>query len=290
MVNGKEISITAADEENLPPETVREGRIENSKALVDAFKTMRKRAKFKAYMASISLPAHFCMLKEFDVPEGYFSETNDNLAWEIEQHINDKVTSFKTDFVDIGVGKIGKRSLAVASRAGLVNERANFLASVGLAPCAVEPDIISAHNALALIFLDFPSEHFLIVDISAPFTSFGMTIDGAFVTGGYFFTPKEVISGEEGSFELARALTQAFDSYFAVHGYAFGKKGPEMMIASGRYAESYLVSQVGNYLNVQVYDSDPFKSSWINVSKLKTSIPWPRLIKPFGLAMRSPYD
>lgn len=290
LVTAKGISITAAAEENLPPETVRNGRFEDQTALVAAFKAVRKRAKLNAYLASINIPAHFCTMKEFAVPEGYFSNDNDNLDWEIGQHVTGAISSYKTGFIEIDAVETKKRSLVVASRRGLIDERTKFLIAAGLSPCAVEPDILSTHNALAVIFLDFPSERFLIVDISAPFTSFGMVVDGVFLSGGYFPTPQEVISGEDGSFELARALTQAFNGYFAIQGFALGKKGPEMMIASGIYAEPFLVSQVGNYLNVQVYDSDPFKSSWVDTSKLKTAIPWHRLIKPFGLAMRSPYD
>jgi len=290
LIGAKSIQLTIADEEKLPPGVVKDGRIENPAAVIEAFKVLKKRAKLTAYIASINIPSHFCAIKEFDVPEGYFDDSNDNLAWEMGQHVNEIASLYKIKAVEAGEGNVGKRNLAVASRSVLVEERARLLTSFGLSPCAVEPDIIAAFNALSVIFLDFPSENFLIVDISAPYTSFGLASKGAFISGGYFRTPAEVISGDDGSFPLARALTQEFNKFFALHGFVLGKKGPEMMIACGRYAESFLASKTGNYMNLQVFDGDPFKSSWVDASKLKTTIPWARLIKPFGLAMRSPYD
>ncbi|MCK5832041.1 hypothetical protein KAH81_00055 [bacterium] len=289
LISGKSISISSADEEKFQPGIVKNGRIENPAAIVTAFKTLKKRAKFNAYVASINIPSHFFTLKEFDTPEGYFVEDNDNLQWEMGQHINDNPASYKIRSVQTGEGKIGQKILAVASRTGFLDERMRLLISLGLSPCAIEPDIIAAYNALSVIFIDYPSDKFLIVDISAPFTSFCMVVNGDFIPGGLFHTPKEVISGEDGAFELAQVMTQAFNKHFAIHGYVLGKKSPEMLIASGCYAEAYLVSQMGNYMNMQVFDTDPFKSSWVDISKLKTTVPWPRLIKPFGMAMRSPY-
>lgn len=241
-------------------------------------------------VASINIPSHFLSMKEFDVPAGYFAPDNDNLQWEMSQHVNAEADSLCIKSVEVGEGKLGRKSIAVASRAGLIEERAKLLTALGLSPSAVEPDIVAAFNALSVIFLDFPAENFLIVDISAPFTSFGMAVKGVFVPGGYFNTPREVLHGEDGSFELAQKLTLSFNKHFAVHGFTLGKKSPDMMMACGRFAETYLVSQVGNYMNLHIFEGDPFKSSWVDVSKLKTSVPWQRLIKPFGMAMRSPYD
>ncbi|RKZ28019.1 hypothetical protein DRQ36_11025 [bacterium] len=289
-ISPKGVLVEVVDEQILPPGALAEGVVKDLAGVVDSFRELKKRAKLSAEGAAINLPGHFYTLKKFETPPGYFSNENGNLDWEMQQHLTGSISDYCISHVVAGQGEKGENNVVVAARLAPLDERAGLLLNFGLSVYAVEPGILSINNGLAAAFGDLPDERVLLVDISAPYCTFALLINGVFMPGGVFYTPHDLVSGhpENAIQELAQDLEASFNSFYAIEGYSMTGRRPGLMVVAGRFADANVADKLAAVSGIPVFKGDLFAGGLVK-SKLKnTGIPWQRLVKPLGLALRAP--
>ena len=284
-VSPKGVSITSADEQVLPPDIISHGRIVSPVELVDNFYLLKKSAKFNHKKASINLPIHSCSIKTFTLPEGYFSSDAESLEWEMKQHLAGNLSDYKLAMVVSGKLGTNEVIIAIAAHPELVDERVVALRNCSIKAQSVDPDLIAIHNAYSVLFGNYPSKRVLLLDMNTPYSSFGFVMDDTFHPGGCF--PVTASSFEEKSIkEYSQMLIENFNAIFEIHGFSLHEESVEMLFPAGPYADPSVVEKLAGYLGLIPPQKDLFGSGAVKLKK-KTDIPSYKLIKAFGLAMRS---
>lgn len=286
-ISSKGVVVTGVDEQILVRGTLEGGRIVDPVAATEAFKEMKKRAKFSSKSASVNIPAHFFTIKSFDVPKGYFSN-RDILQWEMGQNLVPDTAEYRFSSVDVSDGK-GETSIAIASRADHVEERAGFVRNSGLEVNAVEPGILSIYNAMVLAYKDLP-HRLLLVDVSAPYSYFALIEDGVFRPGGHVFTNQSIIVGENGIREFSKDIRRAFELVFEIDEIILNQKSVDMVFLAGRYADADHTEEFSKALRIPIFYKDIFGGSVLSSRVQSIEIPWHRIIKPLGLSLRTSRD
>lgn len=282
-VSPKGILIIGAEETILPPDVVSENRIKQPVMLADALRTLQKKAKLAHRKASINLPSRFYSIKTFTLPAGYFSTNPDALEWEVEQHLVGDIQDYRFDKIIAGKVARNEITLLVFAHESLIEERAGLLRDCGITPISVEPGIISIYNAYSFLAGDFLSKNALLLDIGYPFSSFGFIIENVLHPGISFPTPSDIAEG--GSIdEFNQSLVEAFNAVFEIHGFSLSAQNVELILPGGVLANSEIVEEIARRLKTSVLPQEPFTSAKF---KKKTEIDSFKLIKAFGLAMRT---
>ncbi|GEM_PF-1852106 len=288
-ISSKGIVVTAADEESIPQGSVSDGRVKNFLAIVESYQRISSRAKLSANAASINLPSHLSIIKEFDVPTGYFSGDDDKIVWEMEQHLTDPVFNYRFSATTAGSGERGEKTLIVGARKDPVDERVRLLTNMGLIAYAVEPNILALHNGLAVAFGDLPGKLILIVDIAESYSSFALIVDNVLMPGGVFYTPGGLANGHPGAIsEFAQDMKTSFNTFYAIEGYSITGRKPDLLVAVGSLANSEIVERLGSELKIKPFDRTPFGGATVSSKVKDVVVPWQKLIKALGLAMRYP--
>lgn len=194
--------------EELPPETIVDGSIMNTGAVVDVIRSLTQSSKTKNVVASVS--GNAVIIKRITLQSMTMDELEEQIKWEAEQYIPFDINDVNID-VHILEGAHPDPSqmdvLLVAARRDLVNENLSLLQQAGLSPVVMDVDSFAMANMFKANYPDL-NEMGVVALVNVGHSSVNIHVlrDGISVftrdlnNGGMSFTE-----------ELQRALTISFE-------------------------------------------------------------------------------
>ncbi|MGC6508484.1 MAG: type IV pilus assembly protein PilM [Myxococcota bacterium] len=198
----------------LPPESIVDGQVMNTSAIVESIGSLIAEKGIKAKNITASVSGNAVIIKRITLPMMSIDELEESIQWEAEQYIpfdiNDVNIDVKilenSDFVDGSQMEV----LLVAARRDLVNERMSLIQQSGFKPYIMDVDAFAVANMFEYCYEDLQGT-IALVNIGSSSVNINILRDGNSIfnrdvsMGGMQFT-NEIQRAMSISFEEAEAL------------------------------------------------------------------------------------
>ncbi len=165
----------------LPPEAIVDGVIMNQGVVVDSIRSLVSRNRIRQKECAISVSGYSVIVKRITLPLMTDQELDNNLQWEVEQHIPFDINDV---FIDKDVltrsPQMGTMDvLLVASKRDMVNEYMQVARDAGMTPKVVDVDCFCLQNMHDMAY-EPPGEDetIALLDLGASITSIIITTGG----------------------------------------------------------------------------------------------------------------
>ena len=206
-------ALQAYGEARLPPETIVDGALMNSAAVVQAIHDLIAEHKVKGREVAIGVRGHSVIIKKISLPRMTQEELDDSIQLEAEQYIPFDVNDVHLDTQilrpDDSAGQM--EVLLVAAKKEMIQDFTSVCAEAGLTPAVVDVDAFAVQNAYEVSYPPAPEETVVLINIGAAVTNINILASGttAFTRdvtmGGNAFT-EEIQKQLNISYEEAEAL------------------------------------------------------------------------------------
>ena len=197
----------------LPPETIVDGAIMNSAAVVEGIRDLIARHKIKAREVATAVSGHSVIIKKITLPLMTDDELAESIQWEAEQYIPFSVNDVNLDTQIISRNEeTGQMEvLLVAAKKDVIQEYASVISEAGLKPLIVDVACFAIENSFEMNDEGLASDVVALVNIGASIVTINILNNGvsAFTRdinmGGNQFT-EEIQKQLNVSYEEAEAL------------------------------------------------------------------------------------
>ncbi|MFL5424735.1 MAG: type IV pilus assembly protein PilM [Myxococcales bacterium] len=195
----------------LPPETIVDGALMNSAAVVQAIQDLLAEGKVKTKEVAIGVRGHSVIIKKIALPRMSQEELDDSIQWEAEQYIPFDVKDVNIDVQiltppeqDTGAGQMDV--LLVAAKKDMINDYTSVVAEAGLIPVVVDVDAFAVQNAFEVNY-DVPrSETVVLVNAGASVVNINVLANGLTT-----FTRDVTMGGNQFTEEIQKQLNVSYD-------------------------------------------------------------------------------
>ncbi len=198
----------------LPAETIVDGAIMNSGAVVEGIRDLMARHKIKAREVATSIAGHSVIIKKITLPAMSDDELTESIQWEAEQYIPFSINDVNLDTQVLS--RAGDESgqmdvLLVAAKKDIIQEYTAVISEAGLKPLIVDVASFAIENCFDLNEEPAPGEIVALVNVGASLVNINILNNGitAFTRdinmGGNQFT-EEIQKQLNVSYEEAEAL------------------------------------------------------------------------------------
>jgi len=198
----------------LPPETIVDGALMNSSAVVQAIQELVSEHRVKAKEVAIGVRGHSVIIKKISLPRMTQEELDDSIQWEAEQYIpfDVKDVHIDTQILTPEGDAAGQMDvLLVAAKKDMINDYTSVCAEAGLAATVVDVDAFAVQNAFEVSYGPFPDETVVLINVGASVSNVNIIARGTttftrdVAMGGNSFT-EEIQKQLNVSYEEAEAL------------------------------------------------------------------------------------
>jgi type IV pilus assembly protein PilM len=149
---GKAYKVAAFATEPVPPDSIVDGAIIDSAAVVEAIRRVFENKAFKTKEVAASLSGNAVIVKKINVPMMAPAELKDSIFWEAEQYIPFDIQDVNLDYqiLDAGTGPDSKGTmevLLVAAKKEKIADYTGVIAQTGRVPVVVDVDAFALQNA-----------------------------------------------------------------------------------------------------------------------------------------------
>lgn len=149
---GKGFKVSAIGVELVPPDSIVDGAIIDSGAVVEAVRRLFANKKFKAKDVVASLSGNSVIVKKITLPAMTESELAESIYWEAEQYIPFDIQDVNLDYeiLDPGTGQDAQGTmevLLVAAKKDKIADYSSVITQAGKAPVIVDVDVFALQNA-----------------------------------------------------------------------------------------------------------------------------------------------
>ena len=176
----KGLFLQTFDQIELPAETIVEGAVMNSGALVDSIKELTSRNKVKQNECALAVSGYSVIIKKITLPLMTREELDESIQWEAEQYI-----PFDINDVYLDVEMLASRAaqgqmdvLLVAAKKEIVNDYTSVAREAGLDPVVMDVQACSLQNMFEVNYGTAPGETVVIIDVGASVTNINVLTEG----------------------------------------------------------------------------------------------------------------
>lgn len=149
---GKGFKVSAIGVELVPPDSIVDGAIIDSGAVVEAVRRLFANKKFKAKDVVASLSGNSVIVKKITLSAMTESELAESIYWEAEQYIPFDIQDVNLDYeiLDPGTGQDAQGTmevLLVAAKKDKIADYSSVITQAGKAPVIVDVDVFALQNA-----------------------------------------------------------------------------------------------------------------------------------------------
>ena len=198
----------------LPPESIVDGQVMNTSAIVESIGTLIAEKGIKAKNITASVSGNAVIIKRITLPMMTIDELEESIQWEAEQYIPFDINDVNIDvkilenpeFMDSSQMEV----LLVAARRDLVNERMSLIQQSGFKPFIMDVDAFAVANMFEYCYEDLQGT-IALVNVGSSSVNINILRDGNSIfnrdvsMGGMQFT-NEIQRAMSISFEEAEAL------------------------------------------------------------------------------------
>lgn len=197
----------------LPPQTIVDGHVMNSQAVIEGLARVFAEARIKQREVALSISGQAVIIRKITVPMMTPAELDEQIQWEAEQHIPFDIKDVHVDYEVLRRRpEAGQMDLLlVAAKRDEINDYTQIARSAKLKPLVVDIDAFTVQNIFELNRGIPPDQTFAIINVGASLASINIISRGAsaftrdIANGGNYIT--EQIQKQLGvSFEQAEEL------------------------------------------------------------------------------------
>ncbi len=165
----------------LPPQTIVDGHVMNSKAVVDALGRVFAEAKVKQKEVALSISGQAVIIRKITVPMMTAAELDEQIQWEAEQHIPFDIKDVHVDYEVLRRRpEAGQMDLLlVAAKRDEINDYTQIARSAKLKPLVVDIDAFTVQNLFENNRGLAPDQTFAIINVGASLASINIVSRGA---------------------------------------------------------------------------------------------------------------
>lgn len=149
---GKGFKVSAMGVELVPPDSIVDGAIIDSGAVVEAVRRLFANKRFKAKDVVASLSGNSVIVKKITLPAMTESDLAESIYWEAEQYIPFDIQDVNLDYeiLDPGTGQDAQGTmevLLVAAKKDKIADYSSVITQAGKTPVIVDVDVFALQNA-----------------------------------------------------------------------------------------------------------------------------------------------
>jgi type IV pilus assembly protein PilM len=193
----------------LPPETIVDGALMNSAAVVQAIQELFAEHKVKSKEVAIGVRGHSVIIKKIQLPRMSQDELDDSIQWEAEQYIpfDVKDVNIDTQILTPQGDAAGQMDvLLVAAKKDMINDYTSVCAEAGLTATVVDVDAFAVQNAYETSYEPAPGETVVLINVGAAVSNINILADGTTT-----FTRDVTMGGNSFTEEIQKQLNISYD-------------------------------------------------------------------------------
>ena len=193
----------------LPPETIVDGALMNSAAVVQAIQDLVAEHHVKARDVAIGVRGHSVIIKKISLPRMSQEELDESIQWEAEQYIpfDVKDVNIDTQILTPAGDAAGQMDvLLVAAKKDMINDYTSVCAEAGLAASVVDVDAFAVQNAYEASYELPPGETMVLINVGAAVTNINILANGTTT-----FTRDVTMGGNSFTEEIQKQLNISYD-------------------------------------------------------------------------------
>ncbi|HUK66164.1 MAG TPA: type IV pilus assembly protein PilM [Anaeromyxobacteraceae bacterium] len=201
-------ALQAFGSSRLPPETIVDGALMNSAAVVQAIQELLATQKVKGREAAIGVRGHSVIIKKISLPRMSQEELDESIQWEAEQYIPFDVKDVNIDtqiLTPQGDGAGQMDVLLVAAKKDMINDYTAVCAEAGLTATVVDVDAFAVQNAYEVSY-EMANETTVLINVGAAVTNINILANGTTT-----FTRDVTMGGNAFTEEIQKQLNVSYD-------------------------------------------------------------------------------
>lgn len=159
--------------EPLPPQSIVDGHVMNSSAVVDGLVKIFKDLRITNRDVALSISGHSVIIKKLNLPLMKAEELEEQIQWEAEQHIPYEISEVEIDYNIIwrnpDVGQMDV--LLVAAKKDEIQDLVEVVRQAKLKPSVVDIDAFAVQNVYELNYGFNPGETIALLNVGASITT-----------------------------------------------------------------------------------------------------------------------
>lgn len=167
--------------EPLPAQTIVDGHVMNSQAVVEALGRVFSMAKVKQKEIALSISGQAVIIRKISVPMMTAAELDEQIQWEAEQHIPFDIKDVHVDYEVLRRRpEAGQMDLLlVAAKRDEINDYTQIAKTAKLKPLVVDIDAFTVQNLFEVNRGIPPDQTFAIINVGASLASINIVSRGA---------------------------------------------------------------------------------------------------------------
>lgn len=193
----------------LPGETIVDGAIMNSSAIVEGIRDLLARHKIKAREVITGVSGHSVIIKKITLPSMTDDELAESIQWEAEQYIPFSINDvfIDTQVINRTTGESGQMEvLLVAAKKDVVQEYTSVISEAGLKPLIVDVAAFAIENCFDLNSDPVANETVALVNVGASLVNINILANG--ITS---FTRDINMGGNQFTEEIQKQLNVSYE-------------------------------------------------------------------------------
>jgi type IV pilus assembly protein PilM len=193
----------------LPPETIVDGALMNSAAVVQAIQDLFAEGKVKTKEVAIGVRGHSVIIKKIALPRMSQEELDDSIQWEAEQYIpfDVKDVHIDTQILTPEGDAAGQMDvLLVAAKKDMINDYTSVCAEAGVTATVVDVDAFAVQNAYEVSYEAAAGETVVLINVGAAVTNVNIIANGTTT-----FTRDVAMGGNSFTEEIQKQLNISYD-------------------------------------------------------------------------------
>ena len=193
----------------LPPETIVDGALMNSAAVVEAIQDLLAEQKVKARDVAIGVRGHSVIIKKIQLPRMSQEELDESIQWEAEQSIpfDVKDVHIDTQILPTAPDATGQMDvLLVAAKKDMIHDYTSVCAEAGLVATVVDVDAFAVQNAYEASYEPAEGETVVLINVGAAVTNINIIANGTTT-----FTRDVTMGGNAFTEEIQKQLNISYD-------------------------------------------------------------------------------
>jgi type IV pilus assembly protein PilM len=165
----------------LPPQTIVDGHVMNSQAVIEGLTRLFAEAKIKQKEVALSISGQAVIIRKITVPMMTAAELDEQIQWEAEQHIPFDIKDVHVDYEVLRRRpEAGQMDLLlVAAKRDEINDYTQIAKSAKLKPLVVDIDAFTVQNLFEMNRGIPPDQTFAIINVGASLASINIVSKGA---------------------------------------------------------------------------------------------------------------
>ena len=204
----KGLQLQTFDYAPLPPQTIVDGAIMNSTAVVEAINQVISRNKIKVKETALSVSGHSVIIKKIPLPMMTDEELEESIQWEAEQYI-----PFDINDVHIDVDVLDRNQqqgqmdvLLVAAKKDMIQDYVGVAKEANLRPMVVDVDAFCVQNMFEVNYGVLADQTIVLLDIGAGTININVVSDGVTT-----FTRDISMGGNQFTEEIQKQLNITYE-------------------------------------------------------------------------------